>query len=114
MMVTVELTQILCGSCGGTYAISERYRKNQQEHAGEWHCPYCKIGWGYLKSAVTIEREHHQKTLDRLNEATAEKERLERKLKRVDRGMCPQCNRPFQQLARHMACKHAPKDRHDR
>ena len=37
------------------------------------------------------------------------KDKLARKLKRVGRGVCPECNRTFQNLASHMACKHGEK-----
>jgi hypothetical protein len=35
-----------------------------------------------------------------------EREKAERKLNRVRRGVCPCCNRSFQNLARHMETKH--------
>ena len=109
IQVYVELTQITCGGCGGTYAISERVRLHKEEKGEGWHCPYCKIGWGYYKSAVQIEKEAHQRTLARLNDEIAERDRLARKLKRVDKGVCPHCKRTFRNLARHMDCKHKEK-----
>ena len=103
----VAFTQIDCGSCGGSYAINERYHDHCQERGKSWTCPYCKCGWGYSnKGLLAEEKERHQKTLARLNTEIAEKEALARKLKRVDRGVCPKCNRTFRNLARHMACKH--------
>ena len=107
--VTVTLTEINCGECGGTYAINERYRRQKQDNGGYWGCPYCKCEWGYGKGELEKERERHQLTLSRLNEERVEKEKLERKLKRVDKGVCPHCNRTFRNLARHMDCKHKEK-----
>lgn len=108
--LALTLTEISCGECGGVYAINERYRRQCQEYGKSWACPYCKVGWGYAnKGDLEQERERHQKTLSRLNEQTAERERLEHKLKRVSRGVCPHCNRSFINLARHMACKHKGK-----
>ena len=104
--VTVELAQIICGNCGGTYAIADRVRTHKHEHGESWHCPYCQIGWGFNKSQLVIEQERHQATLSRLNDALAAQAVLERKLKRVDKGVCPHCNRSFQNLARHMEHKH--------
>src|SRR5437660_5572066 len=94
LAVTVDLTQITCGDCGGTYAIAERYREQCQEHARLWHCPYCQTWWGYPgKTAEEKERERHQATLARLNETAAERDQLARKLQRVQRGVCPHCKR---------------------
>lgn len=107
LAVTIELTQISCGKCGGTYAINEQYRQQKEVHKGFWNCPYCKVGWGYEKGLLEREEERHQATLARLNEAEFEKAKLERKLKRVSKGVCPECKRTFHDLARHMACKHA-------
>lgn len=105
--VSVQLTQITCGECGGVYAIAEHYRQQCHQHARCWTCPYCKVSWGYPgKTEAQKERDRHQQTLSRLNAEIAERERLARKLKRVERGTCPHCNRSFQNLARHMACKH--------
>lgn len=105
--VDVELTQISCGSCGGTYAINERYREQCESHARCWHCPYCNKSWGYPgKTAEEKEKERHRATLARLNNEIAEKAALERKLKKVNLGVCPHCTRSFQNLARHIKSKH--------
>lgn len=42
-----------------------------------------------------------------LNDAERAVKKAQNKLKRVERGVCPECNRTFNNLARHMACKHA-------
>lgn len=117
--ITITLTEISCGCCGGVYAINESYRSRAYDHGESWTCPYCKVGWGYsgkgalqiAEKALKEERERHQRTIARLNEEAAAKAKAERKLKRVSRGTCPECNRTFQNLARHMACKHTAPDK---
>ncbi len=111
--VAVILTEINCGCCGGTYAINERYRAHKAEKGGYWKCPYCGELWGYGDSELkrkerelAAEKERHRTTIARLNEAQQREQKLQRKLKRVDRGVCPECNRTFVNLARHMKCKH--------
>lgn len=112
----VQLTEINCGECGGTYAINERYRKQREDKSGFWTCPYCKCSWGYGEGALQraqreleAEKQRTRLALARENAERAEKDKLARKLKRVGRGTCPDCNRSFQNLARHMACKHGDK-----
>jgi len=117
IQVTVELTEINCGECGGTYAINERYRLQKYQRGESWTCPYCRTGWGYagnsenekLRRELAAEKQRKEAALARENELRVEKEKVERKLKRVNRGVCPECNRSFQNLVRHMAGKHGAK-----
>lgn len=112
--LAVRLTSIDCGCCGGTYAINERFRKHAEENGSSWTCPYCKAGWGFqgngevdrLRKEAQQLRDRTTAALSRANEAEASKAMLERRLKRVGKGVCPCCNRTFRDLARHMASKH--------
>ncbi len=115
-----DLTTIVCGKCGGIYAIAERYRHQKCEQGGYWNCPYCKCFWGY----GTSEFERMRKQLEtannsrdfyarRLNEEVRSKRavrahltRSKKKLERIAHGVCPCCNRSFQNLRRHMSVKH--------
>ena len=114
LQLTVQLMSEDCGQCGGTYAINERYRKQCQDYGKSWTCPYCKADWGFegegalqeVERALTQEKERHSRTLARENTERAAKEKLARKLTRVSRGVCPECNRTLSNLARHMASKH--------
>ena len=113
LAVTIALTKISCGECGGTYAINERYRLQKWEKGESWNCPYCRTGWGYakgenarLQEEVAAEKRRTQAALARENELRLAKDKMERKLKRVGKGVCPDCNRTFQNLAAHMKCKH--------
>ncbi len=109
LTVTVTLTEIDCGQCGGTYAINERYRQQKYERKGYWHCPYCQTDWGYEKGQLELTQERLKAALARENEERAAKDKALRKLKRVGQGVCPECNRTFLNLAAHMTCKHGTK-----
>ena len=111
------LTTVDCGNCGGSYAINERYRREREQARGFWTCPYCKCSWGYgegendrLRRELVAERSRKELALARENQERAAKEKLARKLNRVGRGVCPECNRSFQNLALHMNCKHGGVD----
>lgn len=125
----VELTVLNCGECGGTYAINERYRRQKYEKRGHWHCPYCRCSWGYsagnskiddLESELAQAKRqadyHQQRARENADDAAAARRRLHatkgvvtkqrKKLERVKAGVCPCCNRTFQNLQQHMANKH--------
>lgn len=116
LALPIKLESVDCGRCGGSYALNERFIDTKREEGGSWHCPYCQSGWGYgggelakAKAALESERTRHAQTLARANEASAERDKAERKLKRVAKGICPECKRTFANLAQHMACKHKAK-----
>ena len=116
--VEVELTEINCGECGGTYAINERYRLQAYQKGTSWTCPYCQVGWGYrgnsendkLKRQLEKERKRRewaeQETKNTENRLRAQKAATTRIKNRVGAGVCPCCNKTFKQLARHMRSKH--------
>lgn len=124
--LAVQLTQEDCGECGGSFAVNTTYRQRcYDEGKKTFACPYCKTDWGWTgkgrlqqaEKALAEERERLRKALARENEERAEKEReraakekLARKLKRVGRGVCSECNRTFQNLARHMCTQHGVND----
>jgi hypothetical protein len=114
---SITLAQMNCGQCGGTYAINERYRQHRLEQGGFWKCPYCNHSWGYGES----ENQRLQKALEEKQKAVVAakcetlaanqaRELAERKLSKLSRrvrcGLCPCCNRSFQNLQRHMKTKH--------
>lgn len=112
-------------SCGGTYAITEKYRALKQEQGGGWHCPYCYLSWGYfgagaadeLKKQLAEEIRLKNRALADANELRAEAGRQEaaaslaraeaaRLKNRAAHGVCPCCTRTFTNLSQHMQSKH--------
>lgn len=126
IIVGVTLTKTDCGLCGGVYAITESYRLQCYEQGTGWTCPYCKASWGYfgdtavkrLERELAKSRAAHDQTRAECDRQRELKLRTERRLKaqkgvttriknRVRRGVCPCCNRYFENLQRHMESKHA-------
>ncbi len=118
MLVTETLTKITCGKCGGCYAIAERYRQEKQDETGHWHCPYCQQQWGFYGKTEAQKQRHRAEVAESRERAaqcrTRAMERSRNALKgvvtktkrRIGKGVCPCCNRTFQDLQRHMAGKH--------
>ena len=109
---------VSCGDCGGVYAILERVRLQKEREGKSWTCPYCKSGWGYsgcgenarLKRELEQERKRkewaQQEARNAENRRRAEKGAKTRIKNRIANGVCPCCNRTFQNLAKHMGNKH--------
>ena len=124
--VTTELKAVHCGECGGTYAIDANFHRIKKEKGGFWNCPYCQCSWGYPADSSELARlkrklEYTEADRDRQHRRHQEEkdrhERTQRRLSatqgvvtrtknRVAKGVCPCCNRTFQDLQRHMASKH--------
>mgnify|MGYP001601907496 CR=1 FL=1 len=112
----VSYEAMVCGECGISFAAPESFWSNRRDDHKTWYCPNGHSrhypGESEKEKAQRLLREEqarHQRTISRENEERAAREKAERKLKRVGRGVCPDCNRTFQNLARHMTCKHKGK-----
>ena len=129
MIATVELTQATCW-CGMPHAVPRAlYDGMLRDHNdGNKQCGiYCPRGhsWTFagdgkaavlereLKArteALIREKQRHDQTAAALRtsrkQTAAEKGVVTKLKKRASAGVCPCCNRTFQQLARHMQGKH--------
>ena len=109
--------------CGIHYAVpSEFYNMIERQHRdGKTQTKiYCPLGhtWEFsgkgeaekLREQLERERSRTQATRDLLKHEershAATRGHLTRTKKRVAAGVCPCCNRTFQQLSRHMKNKH--------
>lgn len=118
---SVTMSSVTCGSCAGVFALNKIFLEHARSNRGNYTCPYCKTGWSWSESEAdrlrsqieTKERELRESKCETLRQQhllEAEqklKSKLERKLRRVGKGVCPDCQRSFSNLARHMATKHA-------
>ena len=112
---TVCFVTTSCSSCGVLFAIPEWLERKRRSDGEHFYCPNGHPLWFGKSRADKLQEELDQKarelrtaTCEILNERNA-REEAERKLRRVNRGVCPHCRRSFQNLARHMACKHKEK-----
>jgi ssDNA-binding Zn-finger/Zn-ribbon topoisomerase 1 len=109
----VTLERLQCGSCGGVFAMTQHFLETKRMESGGYHCPYCGEVRGWWKSEADKIREQLEEKSKLLTAAKCdllreqhEKAELERKLSRTKNGVCPCCNRTFQNLGRHMKTKH--------
>lgn len=119
-----DLQGMVCPECGITYAIPYAMQKAAHEAGNRkitWYCPngHC-LGYSapgvdqkraqkaeadakFYRERFEAERDLHDHTTNRLR---AQKAATTKAKKRHAAGVCPCCNRTFQQLQRHMANKH--------
>jgi hypothetical protein len=120
------LVVVECPTCGITYAIPESLQASALRWKGDklngWKlcCPLGHTWWYVGETEIQKARRQAQEARTRL---LATRELLEheqrshaatkghatrrrKKLERVQAGVCPCCNRSFQNLARHMAGRH--------
>lgn len=115
-----------CGVCGVVYTVPKVVYDHHYQEGGYHHCPNGH-SWGWAKDGCERERlrrerdllkqqaarlEDEKRNLRIERDAAVSRETKERKerlriTKRTAAGVCPNCNRTFKQLARHMATKHA-------
>lgn len=117
LQIAVEMMEINC-SCGGVYAITEKFLAYKHDVGGSWNCPYCQVDWGYsgngklqlAEKALAEEKERTRLALVRANEAVAGLAAAQFEAKRLatrtKNGVCPCCNRTFKHLMAHMKGQH--------
>jgi predicted RNA-binding Zn-ribbon protein involved in translation (DUF1610 family) len=125
--VDVISVVIRCASCGVAFGFSEHLRVRREETGQDFHCPnghvqvYRDSELVRARRELKAEQERRQRAETQRMEAERQRAIAERKatrarndlkrtVTRVEAGVCPHCNRTFQQLARHMQNKH--KDAH--
>lgn len=110
-----------CGSCGIWYTVPQVVYEAHRKEGGFHYCP-SGHGWGWKQGqgsdafdALTRERDRLKQQQAQLEDEVAEQRRLtaaaEKKYlqarRRAAAGVCPCCNRTFQNVQRHMLTKHA-------
>ena len=114
-----ELESMTCWAhegCGVHFAIPQELVRISREHGTTFFCPRghsLRIGEGEvnkLKRQIETEkqrREGAEKNADTARKAEAiARGKLKAQTQRVKNGVCPCCNRTFQNLMRHMSTKH--------
>lgn len=120
---TVTLEKLTCGHCAGVFALNASFLNHARNNRGGYNCPYCQTPWSWFESEADRLRKQIEQKQRELSAVKCEllhaqnvacderkaRQGAEKKLRRVNAGVCPCCNRTFQNLARHMATKHKGK-----
>lgn len=106
-----------CCNCGTPFMIPKRMQRVLINNHETFYCPsghpqsYCgKTEAQKLKEKLDeLEKKRLQEHEDLQNkwlDALGENQKLEKQLKRVHKGVCPCCNRTFQDLQNHIKTQH--------
>ena len=116
--VTVTLVLCACPTCGHLYGLPEDFYETRRRDHGTWYCPYCRnaIYFPQQSAEERLKRKlaAAEREADTWRETAQRKERQRRAAKaaktralnRVRNGVCPFCQRSFQNLKAHMDSKH--------
>lgn len=120
--VSIKLMPMEC-SCGSIYGISEEKYNYCLETGHHWFCPngcrriFCEPVNSKLRDKIeSLERQKHnlnevidihKRTIEQLGYSVrAQKAAKTKIINRVKNGICPCCNRTFQNLQNHFKSKH--------
>ena len=118
VQLTVNFTTEVCCNCGMSFAMPTDFYRAARSDTGTWfYCPR-----GHIQHYTGLSEEaklRHQLELEKKRtewaqedarkanrRASALKGIVTRTKKRLSNGVCPCCNRSFQNVARHMQSKH--------
>lgn len=109
----ISLESITCCKCFAVFALNCRFVREAKESSVGFYCPHCQTWQGWWDSEVERLRKQLSETEMKLRQSKCEildqqnlREKAERKLKRIGKGVCPCCNRSFIALGRHIKTKH--------
>jgi hypothetical protein len=123
---------ILCGQCDERFQVRRTLYETWKRSSQNWHCPHGHVRHYPQGKSETqklqeqleeerrkrqrieqdaayqrdMRREAEEQAKHERNRANGYKGHATRITKRAKAGVCPCCNRTFQQLARHMQTKH--------
>ena len=113
----------VCASCGIQFAAPNVFLEKRREDGKTLYCPNGhSLSWGKTdidrlreqlerekarlesaRKALTVEVQEHQQTKHALRGQKAANTRIKN---RIAKGVCPCCNRHFENLRRHMTTQH--------
>lgn len=119
----VTFTPITCGVCHVHFALESGMQADREKDGRDFHCPNGHVIHYHSNENARLKKqieqltklktwaEEREQTLRAENKTMVASLRATRGVvtrikKRVRHGVCPCCKRNFQDLARHMSCKH--------
>lgn len=124
LQFSLEYRTISCYKCGLIFAVpTPTYNRWVDDSSKMWFCPmgheqhFVEGAKQRLEKELASEKKRHEWTAQALDTARKSRDQQERRAraykavatktkKRIGNGVCPCCNRTFQNLMNHMKSKH--------
>lgn len=117
MNFNIEFVQIECANCNQSFAITHSLWKKRRRDHGDFYCPDGHTNYYPQKSdldRVKEDLERSRQTTKFYQDLAAERRRSMSYLKgqitktknKLVKGNCPECDEHFEDLAKHIQCKH--------
>lgn len=113
---TDTLTVMECGRCGISFAVPESWRRERKERGLGFYCPngdervYRETDVQRLTRELERERARVTAAQDQMEaaqrQASAARGQVTKIKNRIANGVCPECNRHFQNVEKHMKSQH--------
>lgn len=108
--INVTFHAISCWHCSAHFGMNDHHYKRRAEDHQNFYCPVCGksqcfVGETPLQKAERLRCEAEAK-LTRERQLKATRGVVTRVKNRVSKGVCPCCNRYFEQLHKHMETQH--------
>lgn len=103
------MTTTRCYTCDIQFSFPSDWSERRRQDRNDFYCPmgHSQHWTSKTDKEIIAEKERELSAVrTALYKANDDKEKMARKLKRVKVGVCPECNRSFENLKRHMASKH--------
>ncbi len=117
MTFEIEFIQIECADCNQSFAITKTLWKRRKEDHKTFYCPDGHSNYYPQKTELEKTKEElyrAQRSRDWYESLAAERRRSMSSLKgqitktknKLVKGNCPECDEHFEDLAKHIQCKH--------
>lgn len=97
---------IECCGCCLPFGVTNYFLKRRREDHQTFYCPAGHPNYYPSETDVEKLQRKNQILADQVRMEREQREKLERQLRRVEKGVCPKCNRCFKNVERHMKTKH--------
>jgi ssDNA-binding Zn-finger/Zn-ribbon topoisomerase 1 len=108
--ISVKLSDIKCPQCGLIFWVEETYKNHREEDHSTIYCPN---GHSLHYPSETEEERLRKLVLQKtkeLRDVEGERDNYAKEVARLNKraraGVCPHCQRHFENLERHMKTKH--------
>lgn len=100
---------IECARCALPFGVTGRFDRQRREDHRSFFCPHGHSNYYPHETEQEKLKRKAEMLADQVRMEREQREKAERQLKRVEKGVCPKCNRCFKNVERHMKSKHVKK-----